>query len=353
MKKTIAMLIIGMFLIAGLSTVGVSALNIYNTKIQNENKDFVDSNNILRSFYINCDEDFKNPPEESGVVGGSGTLEDPYRIEGWPAVFEISIKNTVSHFVIKDCNILFNNILFNGVHLEDVCNGKIKDCVFHYESSVEAGVGIISSNSIIVEGCIFYSGQHGYGVEIESSENIEINDCVFNGGLMGIGIALKSKEQNKNINNEIHHCKINGYQTGIYFANSDDNEIHHCTLRNNAMNIQIGNSLSPDINNNIIHHNDFLDIVPIGGYNADSYGNNQWNDEYGEGNYWEDYTGTDENGDGIGDTPYIISKNNQDNYPLMQPVGKSKAKDSAQMRFTCLLFKIFNLSPILQQFFTL
>jgi hypothetical protein len=37
------------------------------------------------------------------------------------------------------------------------------------------------------------------------------------------------------------------------------------------------------------------------------------------GNYWSDYTGEDADGDGIGDPPYIIGKQIQDNYPLMEP----------------------------------
>ncbi|MDD3792425.1 MAG: hypothetical protein PHY74_04775, partial [Candidatus Bathyarchaeota archaeon] len=41
-------------------------------------------------------------------------------------------------------------------------------------------------------------------------------------------------------------------------------------------------------------------------------------DDGKEGNYWSDYTGTDDNTDGIGDTPYIIDALNQDRYPLMQ-----------------------------------
>src|SRR5437867_3857194 len=38
------------------------------------------------------------------------------------------------------------------------------------------------------------------------------------------------------------------------------------------------------------------------------------------GNFWSDYTGTDANGDGFGDTPYVIDADSQDNHPYVAPV---------------------------------
>lgn len=47
---------------------------------------------------------------------------------------------------------------------------------------------------------------------------------------------------------------------------------------------------------------------------------NRWDNGYPSGgNHWSDYTGADINGDGIGDTPYIVDANNTDHYPLMTP----------------------------------
>jgi len=46
-------------------------------------------------------------------------------------------------------------------------------------------------------------------------------------------------------------------------------------------------------------------------------------------NYWSNYNGTDADGDGIGDTTYIIDAYNADHYPLMKPIAIPELPDGA------------------------
>jgi len=76
---------------------------------------------------------------------------------------------------------------------------------------------------------------------------------------------------------------------------------------------------------NQLDHNDFVDNGTFATYwnwqrgQATDYpGGNAWDDGR-QGNYWSDYGGLDNNGDGVGDSPYVIPGQGLDRYPLMAP----------------------------------
>ena len=76
--------------------------------------------------------------------------------------------------------------------------------------------------------------------------------------------------------------------------------------------------------NNNFYHNNFInnaqhayDDTPSDEFPLCPCQNN-WDNGYPEGgNYWDDYSGSDSDSDGIGDTPYSIPGGCEDEYPLM------------------------------------
>jgi nitrous oxidase accessory protein len=106
--------------------------------------------------------------------------------------------------------------------------------------------------------------------------------------------------------NIIHHNKY-----AIYITHSINNTIYGNQINNNT---EFGCYLCCASNNNIIYRNTFN----LNQVNAYDFYNNNWNNK-GQGNYWDDYNGSDKNHDGIGDEPYLGIKpdaRNKDYYPL-------------------------------------
>ncbi len=91
---------------------------------------------------------------------------------------------------------------------------------------------------------------------------------------------------------------------------------HNSFFENNIANCHYEFEFS-DSSDNTLYHNNFINNTEHIQYGSPEQGA-LW-DNGCEGNYWSNYKGTDTNGDGIGDTPYIIDPYNQDNYPLMNP----------------------------------
>ena len=163
------------------------------------------------------------------------------------------------------------------------------------------------------------------GINVVFSSNIAIrNNTCSNNNYAGIfldGSSNSSISHNDCSNNRAGWSFI--YSYGICLDGSDNNIISRNNCSSNRDGICIKCSRS-----NVIHLNNFINSMN----NVNSYTSvNIWNSTskinytYREktfanylGNYWDDYTGSDSDKDGIGDSPYRISSD-ADNYPLMMP----------------------------------
>ena len=143
------------------------------------------------------------------------------------------------------------------------------------------------------------------------SDNVNVTGfTIQNAGfyLYNDGIDIDSCN-NKIANNIIKRCRC-GIALELWANNCD---IFQNNIEENSFGVMIYSIKS---NNNIIYENNFIRNYH-NGYD-DSKG--QWSHN-SRGNYWDDYNGTVNDGDGIGDTPYNINGGTtQDEYPLVEPV---------------------------------
>jgi parallel beta-helix repeat protein len=95
--------------------------------------------------------------------------------------------------------------------------------------------------------------------------------------------------------------------------------------------------------NNTIYHNNFVKNT----YQAfDEPASSAWDNGYPcGGNYWSDYTGTDENEDGIGEIPVPTGNSSTDRYPLIHSYGSIRNQET-QMIFLTIQAAIDNITTL-------
>jgi parallel beta-helix repeat protein len=224
---------------------------------------------------------------------------------------------------------------------------RVGEEVYSMPGNINGSIVVERSNVVLDGNGYTLSGVAvGNTIFLNSVRNVTIKNLIINGG--GVGVFLNrcsSVTISGNIITGTYVFFPSLQATGgIYVWAGNSNIIEENRLTDNYASIVLGYDAEQNIivnnnitsnsrgivfwesSNNLIYHNNFINNtinVRDNGANSSSYSGsvNTWDNGYPSGgNYWSNYNGTDNNEDGIGDTPYVIDDNNQDNYPLVNVI---------------------------------
>ncbi|MEJ2242550.1 MAG: NosD domain-containing protein, partial [Candidatus Bathyarchaeota archaeon] len=301
-----------------------------------------ESNNILkgnkmRNNTSNFCLDWRTNWDQSKFVNDidGSNLADGKPIIYWINEHDRRIPENAAFVVLVNCsNITVENLdiskVGQGVILAYSTNSKIN------QNSIQAldeGILVYSSSRITVDNLLI--DDEGTGIELVfSSENTITNNVIVDGG-NGIHLTFSSENtiRNNTITKRVRGIQLDesnkniiswniisgGSFGGIILSGSKQNVI---SINKIADCMELALMFWNNASENQFYLNNFVDNAK----NVEEYHSglpdfpiNSW-DNGTAGNFWSDYYGTDNNNNGIGDTPYIINENNQDNYPLIEMI---------------------------------
>jgi nitrous oxidase accessory protein NosD len=248
--------------------------------------------------------------------------------------------NVSNWVIIERSNIVldgrgFSSLSRHSLALTQVSNVTVKDLTVasRYTSTIvlqnvdhsifqniTAGFRLINSNNNLISNC-------STGIDLENSTFNTIKDCISG------RISLSKSNGNSILYNSLW---TQGPMLGFY--DSSNNLVFGNTFEKFWWWIGIGGSSTNNkiVANNVwagqlylvdklegtnyIYHNNFYNFHWNQSANTNSA--NVWSSD-GRGNYWANFHTGDANNDGVVDSPYVIDKTNEDDYPLTTPVDIS------------------------------
>ena len=255
----------------------------------------------------------------STIIDGDGNGDVIFILSDWVEIHNLTIRNSGNqtasdedagvdvrseYNTFENLNISNNNNY--GLFLYLAHNNTVKNCVFYQNE--EGGAFSFQCRGNRFENCSFTSNDRGIYIHRDNNGTFA-NNIVSHNDIKGIYFY---GSRNFNIQGNL----FSGNDIGMHVKGSK-----FSTFRNN---LYMGNRLGIDFccggSDNTVYQNAFMNSkeMHVTGYPINQFDNGSI------GNFWDDYEGVDENGDGIGDTVYNVTAptyghQNVDRYPLMNP----------------------------------
>lgn len=227
-------------------------------------------------------------------------------------------------------NSIFENDITTDIHLENSSNNRIfknnmvygeiylrkssRNTVFRNTiTRSEKGIHLSNSSKNVLSANNISKCEEGISLYFNCNNNTLSGNFIKIGNLTGIHLI----ESSHNIIYE-NNIEANNQSGILVEAWSSNNIISENNITNNDIGIWL--AMCP---NNTIYRNNFVNNTQ----QVDIYiscGINFWDNGI-EGNYWSNYeerypNASEVNNLGIWNTPYVIDEDNQDNYPLIEPI---------------------------------
>ena len=225
--------------------------------------------------------------------------------------------------------------VFNGTYYEHIIISKQVSLVGENPfNTVIDGEGrefspivhVFNTENVVFDGFTVQNTASGFGVGgagvlIWQARNITVRNCVATKCYFGIQVG-------NSINCRfLNNILIDNHAYAIDFRiGSTNNSIINNLVANNPTGIYIEEASSQF---NVFYRNNIVSNTN----QATLFGGLNYWDNGAEGNYWDDYSGFDLNGDGIGDVSYF----NIDGFPLMEPWNtiRTHPVDSSEIITIC------------------
>jgi len=231
----------------------------------------------------------------------------------------VRLQQSSNNVISDNSMITFMNVILDSSSNNQITGNNITSQDMGYGFGVRVNSGS-SKNTILGNSFI----DTGIGVRVEGGDNLISENHFIRGGtnvLVWGNYSIISKNNmvdgrdgisitGSGSHNTIFGNNITGKsKCGIMLYYGSSNTFYENYLANSAFGVKLGFDREyPDrkVENNVFYHNNFVNNiqdVSIGCVPDTNFWNNGK-----KGNYWSNYNGTDNDGDGVGDTPYIIRR---------------------------------------------